>query len=191
MSGYRLLALSGVLLAGLLSGTSPAAENKPSLDADTHLLAWWKFDEIAGTIAADASPYSRKGTLEGGLAFDSASVPGRFGKAVQLDGKGQAIRISGFKGIAGPRPRTVSAWVKTTTPGGEIVSWGSNDAGRMFNMSFIRSRIGLSPKGGYLYMKAPVHDDAWHHVAIVVRQAEEPNLHDDVKLYHRIGRAHV
>ena len=27
------------------------------------------------------------------------------------------------------------------------------------------------------------HDDQWHHVAVVVRKAELPNLHDDVKLY--------
>jgi len=28
-----------------------------------------------------------------------------------------------------------------------------------------------------------VHDDEWHHVAIVLLEAELPNLHDDVRLY--------
>ncbi len=32
-------------------------------------------------------------------------------------------------------------------------------------------------------MKAPVNDDRWHHVAVVVREASPPNLHDDVKLF--------
>jgi hypothetical protein len=44
-------------------------------------------------------------------------------------------------------------------------------------------------------MADEIHDDAWHHVAAVVREAELPNLHDDVTLYldgkiaevHRIG----
>lgn len=191
MCGSRFLALSGFLLCGLLSGASPAAENKLALDADPHLLAWWKFDQTSGVIAADASPYARKGTLEGGLTFNDASVPGRLGGAIRFDGKGQAIRVIGFKGIAGPHQRTVSAWVRTKDPGGEIISWGTNDAGKMFNVSFIRARVGLTPRGGYLYMKAPVHDDAWHHVVVVVRQAEEPNLHDDVKLYHNGETAEI
>ena len=32
-------------------------------------------------------------------------------------------------------------------------------------------------------MKAGTHDDAWHHVAVVVYEASPPNLHDNVKLY--------
>lgn len=32
-------------------------------------------------------------------------------------------------------------------------------------------------------MNAETHDDKWHHIAVVVREAELPNLHDNVALY--------
>jgi hypothetical protein len=66
---------------------------------------------------------------------------------------------------------------------GEIVSWGTNDFGRMWTFGFVRGRIGVTPHGGYLYMNAETHDDQWHHVAVVVRRAEAPNLYDDVTLF--------
>jgi hypothetical protein len=40
-------------------------------------------------------------------------------------------------------------------------------------------------------MNPETHDDQWHHVAVVVRQAELPNLHDDVKLYLDGGPAEI
>jgi hypothetical protein len=53
----------------------------------------------------------------------------------------------------------------------------------MWTLGFIRERIGVTPKGGYLYINDVIHDDKWHHIAAVVKEAELPNLHDDVKLY--------
>ncbi|MBC8217102.1 MAG: LamG domain-containing protein [Planctomycetes bacterium] len=32
-------------------------------------------------------------------------------------------------------------------------------------------------------MNDPIHDDQWHHVALVIKEAELPNLHDDAVLY--------
>ncbi len=32
-------------------------------------------------------------------------------------------------------------------------------------------------------MNDTISDDKWHHVAVVVEEADLPNLHDDVKLY--------
>ncbi len=150
---------------------------------DSHLVGWWKFDETSGDNAADSSKQDHKGVLEGKLSFDQHSAAGRIGKAISLDGQQQCIRIAGFKGITGAKPRTIAAWVKTNTPGGEIISWGENDFGKMFVFGFVRGRVGLVPRGGYLYMKNGVHDDAWHHVAVIVEEASPPNLHDHVKLY--------
>jgi len=45
------------------------------------------------------------------------------------------------------------------------------------------SGIGITPNGGYLYSSSQAHDDAWHHVVVVVDDVELPNLHDDVRLY--------
>lgn len=154
-----------------------------TLDNDPNLVGWWKFDEVSGQTAADSSKHGRKGTLKGGLSFDKDSASGRMGKALKLDGGDDYAEITGYKGVTGTRPRTVAAWIKTTTNRGEITSWGADDYGRMWTFGFIRGRIGVTPKGGYLYINDAVHDNQWHHLAAVVQKAELPNLHDDVKLY--------
>ena len=33
------------------------------------------------------------------------------------------------------------------------------------------------------YMKEYINDDKWHHIAVVVKDSELPNLHDDIVLY--------
>ena len=154
-----------------------------TLDTDPNLAGWWKFDETSGALAADSSQHDRNGTLLGGLSFDENSGAGRVGNAIRFDGKDTRVEVREYKGVTGTRPRTISAWIKTAAAQGEIVSWGTQDFGRMFIFGHIRDRIGVTPSGGYLYMSAETDDDEWHHVAAVVQNAELPNLHDDVTLY--------
>jgi hypothetical protein len=179
-----LLGITGNTL-GLTEPNPGAADKKKpvTLDTDPNLVGWWRFDEVSGKTAADSSRYGRKGTLKGNLSFDKDSAPGRLEKALKLDGDDDYIEITGYKGVTGARPRTVAAWVKTTTTRGELASWGLDDYGKMWIFGFIRERIGITPKGGYLYINDAIHDDKWHHVAVVVQDAQLPNLHDNVKLY--------
>jgi hypothetical protein len=166
------------------TATQPASPEKAaSLDADPHLIGWWKFDETTGKSAADSSKHGHEAVLEGGGTLDAASAPGKIGTAVKLDGKEAWLRVPGFKGVTGTGSRTLAVWIKTPTGGGDIMSWGFDDYGKMWIFGHVRGRVGVTPKGGYLYMKAGTDDDAWHHVAVVVREASPPNLHDDVKLY--------
>jgi len=168
----------------VLIATGSALAAKPVvLDKDPNLAGWWKFDETAGKIAADASAHQRDGTLKGTLSFKTNSASGKTGKALTLEGGETFVEITGYKGVTGTRPRTVAAWIKTATTQGQITSWGTNDFGKMWNFGFVRGRIGVTPHGGYLYMNPETHDDQWHHVAAVVRDAESPNLYDDVTLY--------
>jgi len=174
----------GILVCSfLLAAAAHAANDKPTLDTDPNLAGWWRLDETAGVTASDSSRHLRHGVFRGDLSFEKASGPGRKDKAVRLDGKEAFIEVPTYKGVTGTRPRTVAVWIKTATPEGEILSWGTEDFGRMFTFCFIRGRIGVTPHGGYYYMNPQTHDDQWHHVAAVVRQAESPNLHDDVALY--------
>jgi hypothetical protein len=171
-------------LAIALFGNLAIGDDKPvTLDTDPNLVGWWTFDETTGSIAADSSRHKRDGTLKGDVTFDKNSAAGKAGKAVRFDAKDALIEVKDYKGIAGTRPRTVAAWIKTASARGEIVSWGKADFGQMFTLGYVRGRVGVTPHGGYLYMNAETHDDQWHHVAVVVQTAELPNLHDDVKLH--------
>jgi len=189
----KLLRLSlVVLLFGLVISfsvavrTEAAAADKnklKTLDTDPNLAGWWKFDEASGKTTLDSSGHGRNGTLKDGLSFDKNSVQGRTGKALKFDDNDGYVEITKYKGVTGTRARTVAAWIKTENDGGEIISWGTDDFGQMWTFCFIRGRIGVRPNGGYYYMNDPVDDDKWHHVAVVVKEAELPNLHDDVVLY--------
>ncbi|HPU05732.1 MAG: LamG domain-containing protein [Thermogutta sp.] len=153
-------------------------EEKP-VQPLTGLVGWWPFDENGGNTAADLCPTPHPATLEGQAKF----VAGRIGNAISLDGKGSRLRVPGFKGITGTSPRTVSAWIKTSTASGQIVAWGSEEPGKMWIFGFVRSRIGVTPRGGYLYVKEPLHDGNWHHVAVVLEEGSPPNLHDHARIF--------
>jgi len=172
-----------LILTVVLAVGSAGAAKPTTLDTDPNLMGWWKFDETAGKTAVDASTHKRNGTLKGDLSFEENSVPGKAGKAIELDGGESLIEVTGYKGVTGTHCRTVAAWIKTGTTRGRIFAWGADDFGQMWNFGFVRGRVGVTPNGGYLYMNRPTHDDKWHHVAAVVREAELPNLHDDVTLY--------
>ncbi len=184
--GPAALLLASVLVAAAsidLPLLAAASARAVSLDDDPHLVGWWKFDEATGKTAADSSKRAHQGTLEGGLSFDATSVPGRVGKALKFPGSKDGVRIAGYKGITGTQARSVAVWIKTAASSGDLVCWGTNEHGKMWTFGHVRGRVGVTPKGGYLYMKAGTHDDAWHHVAVTVQAAELPNLHDHVKLY--------
>ena len=178
--------LLAVLLGGLLpgvSGQSTAPAKPASLDLVSNMVGWWKWDETTGTQAADSSKSGHPGVLQGGMTFEQNSVAGRNGKALKFAGGDNSVEITGYKGVTGTKPRTIAAWIKTATSDGEIVSWGHRDYGKMWTFGFVRAHVGVTPSGGYYYMKAQLNDNAWHHVAVVVQAANPPNLHDNVRLY--------
>jgi hypothetical protein len=182
------LALLGTLyLAGNVTLTHAAEPEKgkaANLDTDPQLVGWWKLDETSGKTAADSSKHGHHGTLKGHLSFDTDSVPGRIGKALKIGGGAENfIEITGYKGITGARPRTVAAWIKTASPQGLLASWGEDEPGRMWVFQIMGTGIHVHLRGGYLYTDSKVHDDAWHHVAVVVEETDTPSLGNGVKLY--------
>jgi len=192
MSKKLFCLFTAVLLLGLFVFSSASVTSKAAaagkgktttLDTDPNLVGWWKFDETSGKTAKDSSKHKRNGVLKGEFSFDKASVEGKIGKALKFDGGEDLVEITKYKGISGTHARTVSAWIKTKNTRGEIISWGADDFGQMFTYTHIRGRIGLTPSGGYYYINDMSNDDKWHHMAIVVLEAELPNLHDHVRLY--------
>ncbi len=170
----------GLVAAGLV-GLAWTAQvlAQPLEKLPEELVAWWTFDEAEGNLIPDMSPGKHSAVIEGEVTL----VPGRIGKAAAFDGKSGRLHVPGFKGIGGSAARTVAAWIKTSTAAGEIVGWGSEEPGRMWAIRFIRGRLGVTPRGGYLYMNDPIHDGQWHHVAVVLEEGSPANLHDHATLY--------
>ncbi|HIA68083.1 TPA: LamG domain-containing protein [Candidatus Poribacteria bacterium] len=95
----------GLIFMGLVLPSQSFA-----FDYEKHLAGLWKFDEGSGKKAKDDSGNKLTGELEGGCKW----VDGKFGKAIQFDGKTGFVNI---KAHANPtKAITVSAWVKSETP---------------------------------------------------------------------------
>lgn len=87
------------------------------------------------------------------------------------------LETNNYKGIPGSNPRTVEAWIKTTTADKEIVSWGSNVAGKkwVFRVNGTGT-LRVEVNGGYIYGSTVLTDNKWHHVAAVLNGANVNNI---------------
>jgi hypothetical protein len=89
-------------------GGAPVVEN---------LVAHWKFDEGAGTSAADATGHGHTGTLVGTAL--PLWGPGRIGpKALTFDGATAAVTVANASDLQVTNNLTLSAWIKPITAGG-------------------------------------------------------------------------
>ncbi len=79
------------------------------------------------------------------------------------------IESNSYKGVGGTTNRTMEAWVKTTTIGGEILSWGDNSTGEKWNWRTTNNgyqRIEINGAG--VVGSTNIADGNWHHVAAVL-----------------------
>jgi len=139
--------------------------------------AYWMFDRDPN----DSSPNSHNGNLFGDAGF--VQDPDR-GQVLILDGDGDYVEMTGYKGITGKNPRAFSAWVKTdmTTIGG-IVTWGGNGAGQKWLLIMLSSgEVRLSVASGSISGTTAINDGQWHHVTVVWEEDFGPYVRD-VKLY--------
>ena len=136
----------------------------------TGLLAWYEFE---GDDASDSSGNSNDGTLHGGISF----VPGRDGNAIDLDGFGDFVSISGSNTPGGAfdfnDAVTVAAWIQVSAFDNDyatVISKGDNawrlarhlDTGQM---EFACTGITSSSIWGHIIGVTSVDDGEWHHVA--------------------------
>jgi len=99
--------------------------------------------------------------------------------ALEFTGPGDFVEMTGYEGITGTNPRTMTAWVKTTTPNRTILSWGVNTAGQKWRMRAdatggLRGEV----NGGYHYGVTNIADGLWHHVAITFEDDGTPDALD-------------
>jgi len=175
----KLMVLFGVLAVVATAGV-----------ANAELVALWKFDESGGRTTFD-SLGRHDGTLYGNPRWRPSE--GRFGGALEFDGDGDYVRIIGYEGITGAQARTVMAWIKTTTTGGSIITWGTRNypGGVMWELRVhseekrISGMVGavcVDADYGYIIGDTDVRDGAWHHVAAVLEDDGSTDV-NEVKLY--------
>lgn len=77
------------------------------------------------------------------------------------------VQINNYKGITGTGARTAEAWVRTTTAGKEIVSWGQNAVGKKWLLRLDGSgKFRVEVNSGYIVGTTVINDGAWHHLAV-------------------------
>jgi hypothetical protein len=140
--------------------------------AGSGLVGQWHLDELFGTGALDSSGYGNDGTLQSG----AQRVPGRYGKAVGVDGAGARVDVADSNSLDPASAVSVTAWVKGTGPGNfkyiaakgaagcEAASYGLYTGPHGGIMFYVSKNSGLSfarsPDGG-----AGVWDGNWHFFA--------------------------
>jgi hypothetical protein len=144
------------------------------------------FDEIEADQTVADGEHPALGSLSTRLiqsddrAPSSRLIPGRFGQAIQFDGKGDLISTD-WPGVFGAQPVTVAFWIK---PEGRpnyagIVSWG---AGKSLGEESQQWKIVVTPEqertegrvfrcawGARQFNEVPIDlpDDVWTHLAVV------------------------
>lgn len=174
----------------------------PPMHRATPGMVHWSMD-----VDGSATMFARtRGLEEGsfGLRFSAngreippPQLDGPFGQAVRFDGE-KMFGESGFKGIGGNAPRTVAFWVKVpsdfnTKQGFAMVSWGEwtpENRGGVWQVSVNpleedgplgRLRVGVH--GGMAIGSTDLRDDQWHHVAVVLYPAANPDFGKHVLLF--------
>jgi hypothetical protein len=106
-TSYLILLAVGLML--IQSGTVFAF----SANHDPSLVAFWKMDETAGTIAADSSGHGNDGTLTNGPTWVAGYLKG----ALQLDGTDDYVECGNDASLNMTSQITLAAWIKPNAAG--------------------------------------------------------------------------
>jgi len=173
----------------LVSGDSSILSNGKSFynfNVNDGLVAYWKLDETSAGAVVDSSGYEKHGVNTGA----TINQTGKFNKSYDfVSTDSDKVTITGYKGVTGTNPRTISAWIKSTSAvvNQGIVHWGIASGGqksgfRTQDSSGTANTIRYEVNGGYVVGSTDVLDDQWHHVAMTWANDGTPNVLD-TKLY--------
>lgn len=162
------LACFGLVLGLVQPNVAPAL--------DSSLVGWWKFDESAGTTAADSSVSGNDGTLRGNPRWVNGQIDG----ALYCDGTGTYVELPIGPLIRSLTNCTIGVWVNWTGSAVDsdwqrIFEFGSSGASYMFlspsmnsggPMRFvIRSSLGGDEE---VVAATAALARGWHHVAVTI-----------------------
>ncbi|UCD49514.1 MAG: hypothetical protein JSW27_18525 [Phycisphaerales bacterium] len=163
-----------VMVAAVLSGGWNATQA-----ADPSLVGWWKLDDGAGTVAADASGRSVDGELFGDPVWDTEGI---FGGSLLFDGVDDYIFIDGHFELP---EYTMAVWFRVDEPGQrDILSAYAVGVqhGILLELQAAGTlrflhRFPLGTGGGNnIYTTTTYDDGAWYHAAFM-KSADEIALY--------------
>jgi uncharacterized protein (TIGR03382 family) len=138
-------------------------------DVDPALVAWYRFDESAGSSAADSSPNSNPGTLVGFPTDDSQWVAGRIGGALAFDGSDDHVdcgNTASLDAVQTGGAITIAAWVALS--GGNSYPMIVTRGNSLLEFRFEGTTRQLQLAAGGWTLAGPadaVSAGEWHHVA--------------------------
>jgi hypothetical protein len=107
-------------------------------ERDPDLVAWWPFDEGAGTTAGDLSGNANNGTLKNGVTW---VTEGKFGSALSFDGLDDYIEVMDDPSIDLNSEVTVEAWVNGIGAGFTAVQRTGNNVGSLPQLQVVGDEI--------------------------------------------------
>lgn len=176
--------MNGIKLATLLLLGGLTLMSKSCLAEETGLVGWWKLDETAGEIAADASGLDNHGMLKNGPTW----VPGHIGGALHFANTDETkiyVDIPNSPTLENVQEAdyTVAAWVKTdqlppgtaNTPAYGIVVKQGHHIGLVYDQDGLfkmQHHLRDVPNTYMLVKAAPKAPGVWYHVAGVVSRTD-------------------
>jgi hypothetical protein len=146
----------------------------PSATLTDGLLAWWNFDETAGTTAPDASGHHVEGRIRGSPRW--APSDGPLGGALEFDGAHTFVDCGDAPALDFRDRMSVAVWFKVRTFDRpfQTLALRANDTWRLqrhgeegtleFGLTGPQVAKKSSVKTATLTTKGRVDDDQWHHV---------------------------
>ncbi len=139
-------------------------------------VGMWLFDEGSGNTAKDSSDNGNDGQLTNGPKW----VQGRFGMALEFDGKDDYVKVpSSPKLDQKEGDMTYIAWVKTTVAGDLYVyhNLGPGSAKSEWRVNNGKIRLYVRDSGGantWRDSASTLNDGKWHLIATVWKGSESP-----------------
>lgn len=137
---------------------------------DDQPWAYWRFEEQAGTVAADSSRGGHSATYRDGVLL---GAPGIHPATHAADFDGSNDLVSADERIQGPQVFSTEAWFKTTTTrGGKLIGFGSSATGlsgnydrHVYMQDDGRLVFGVYDGGTYtVTSNSSYNDGEWHQV---------------------------
>lgn len=139
--------------------------------------AWWRLDDPAGTVAADASGNSQTGTYVGTRASTPGAVAADTSTAATFNGTTSVVTVPHSTTVDLERDAafTVEGWVKTTATGTQVIASKMNEDAlkRGWQLFLDNGVINFHQAndvsaGNWVGVRGvrTVNDGAWHHVAV-------------------------